>query len=633
MFKRKSVLYTWCLSYGLLLLMMVVMCIMLGRNARNQLISEYKSITQTLQKQSNNAINDYFDELERCAYEISNDYLVNDFVSTPDPSGSKYYNLQPIQQSLSVYALQSGGEVSRYLYMDNIGRALSSDAIFRLHEFYASLGLEAAMSAGDFTTLLQDYHYNELYVFETGGKSEALMLTSVPLVGGTPKGTLVQVMNPETIAGMIQSNSAVEDSTTVLLDSDGSLLSATGDAAVAELLENADVSSAEDSEITLGGQLYWIQRERLPKAGWHLITVVPMSSIGAKSDWIIRRALPVMLAMVCMTAVLCLCFLYIQYKPLNRLRQELAGTAGHALSGNEYDQLLAAFTDAKSSRDQIQMLWENQRNELRQEFVQSCIEGDVVYDEKHLHQVLERLDAGFSGDWFGVVLLDAGGGAETLLDSGSEREALEDLLNHMAQGVRAYVLSRKGYMLKKPLTMFILFTMYFSGGIVPFYLWIQELGFIDTRWAILVPLALNTYNMIVMRTAFASVPESLIEAAKLDGASDITCLFRIIIPLSKATVAVILLFYAVARWNEWLPAAMFLRSRELFPLQIFLREILLTSSAESMVNTGGDASSMLALSEMIKYATIVVSTLPILVVYPFVQKYFVSGVMVGGVKE
>ena len=88
------------------------------------------------------------------------------------------------------------------------------------------------------------------------------------------------------------------------------------------------------------------------------------------------------------------------------------------------------------------MLWENQRNELRQEFVQSCIEGDVVYDEKHLHQVLERLDAGFSGDWFGVVLLDAGGGAETLLDSGSEREALEDLLNHMAQGVRAYLLPR-----------------------------------------------------------------------------------------------------------------------------------------------------------------------------------------------
>ena len=180
----------------------------------------------------------------------------------------------------------------------------------------------------------------------------------------------------------------------------------------------------------------------------------------------------------------------------------------------------------------------------------------------------------------------------------------------------AYVLSRKGYLLKKPLTMVIMFTMYFNGGMIPFYLWINQLGMVDTRWAILLPTALNTYNMIVMRTAFASVPESLIEAAKLDGASDFTCLFRIIIPLSKATVAVVLLFYAVARWNEWLPATMFLRS-----------------SADAIVNTGGEATNVTALAEIIKYATIVVSTLPILVVYPFVQKYFVSGVMIGGVKE
>lgn len=197
----------------------------------------------------------------------------------------------------------------------------------------------------------------------------------------------------------------------------------------------------------------------------------------------------------------------------------------------------------------------------------------------------------------------------------------------------AYVLSRKGYLLKKPLTMLIMFTMYFNGGMIPFYLWINQLGMVDTRWAILIPTALNTYNMIVMRTAFASVPESLIEAAKLDGATDFTCLFRIIIPLSKATVAVVLLFYAVARWNEWLPATMFLRSRALYPLQLFLREILLTSSADAIVNTGGDATNVTALAEIIKYATIVVSTAPILCVYPFVQKYFVSGVMIGGVKE
>lgn len=197
----------------------------------------------------------------------------------------------------------------------------------------------------------------------------------------------------------------------------------------------------------------------------------------------------------------------------------------------------------------------------------------------------------------------------------------------------AYVLSRKGYLLKKPLTILIMFTMYFNGGLIPFYLWINELNLIDTRWAILLPTALSTYNMIVMRTAFASVPESLIEAAKLDGASDVTILFRIILPLSKATVAVVLLFYAVSRWNEWLPATMFLQDRGLFPLQVFLREILLTSSADAIVNTAGNSTNVTALAETIKYATIVVSTLPILVVYPFVQKYFVSGVMIGGVKE
>jgi len=197
----------------------------------------------------------------------------------------------------------------------------------------------------------------------------------------------------------------------------------------------------------------------------------------------------------------------------------------------------------------------------------------------------------------------------------------------------AYVLSRKNYLFKKPLTVVILFTMYFGGGIVPFYLWLQDLNLIDTRWAILLPMALSTYNMIVMRTAFSSVPDSLLEAAKLDGAGEFTCLMRIVVPLSKSTILVVMLFYAVARWNEWLPAAMFLRSRELYPLQIFLRETLLTSSADAMVATGGDSGSKLALSETIKYATIVVSTLPILVIYPFIQKYFISGMMVGGVKE
>lgn len=199
----------------------------------------------------------------------------------------------------------------------------------------------------------------------------------------------------------------------------------------------------------------------------------------------------------------------------------------------------------------------------------------------------------------------------------------------------AYVLSQKGYMFKKHLTVIIMFTMYFNGGLIPFYLWVQQLGMIDTVWSILIPTAVSTYNVIVLRTAFAAVPDSLIEAARLDGANDAKILVMVMIPLSRATISVIVLFYAVSRWNEWLPATMFLRSRTLYPLQLFLREILLTSTSQSLVsNTSGlDATNATALAEIIKYATIVVSTLPVLMIYPFIQKYFVAGMMIGGVKE
>lgn len=207
-------------------------------------------------------------------------------------------------------------------------------------------------------------------------------------------------------------------------------------------------------------------------------------------------------------------------------------------------------------------------------------------------------------------------------------------INMIMTSLAAYVLAQKGYRLKKPLTILIMLTMYFNGGLIPFYLWIEKLGMIDTVWAILFPLAISTYNVIVLRTSFAAVPESLLEAAKMDGANDVVCLIKIVVPLCKAALSVITLFYAVSRWNEWLPEAIFLRSRNLYPLQLFLREILLTSDTANLLNNNTlDATNATALAEIIKYSTIVISTVPILCVYPFIQKYFVAGMMIGGVKE
>ena len=190
------------------------------------------------------------------------------------------------------------------------------------------------------------------------------------------------------------------------------------------------------------------------------------------------------------------------------------------------------------------------------------------------------------------------------------------ILDLIMTALAAYFFSRKGVMFKKPLMLLILFTMFFSGGMIPFYLTLKDM---------------HTYNMIILRTSFESIPDSLTEAAKIDGAGHMTILFRIILPLSKAIMAVMVLYYGVSIWNGWFWASTILRDRELYPLQVILREILISNDIQAMNGgAGGDAE---AIAQSIKYATIMVATVPILFVYPFLQKYFTSGVMIGAVKE
>jgi len=160
----------------------------------------------------------------------------------------------------------------------------------------------------------------------------------------------------------------------------------------------------------------------------------------------------------------------------------------------------------------------------------------------------------------------------------------------------------------------------------------RTLNWLDTPWAIIVPTAINTWNLLVLRTAFEAVPVSLEEAARIDGANDFTILWRIVIPLSLPALAVITLFYAVSHWNAYFQALVFLRDRSLFPLQLILREILVANNVDSMT-AGVSVGDAEPIGETIKYATIVVATLPILLIYPFLQRFFVKGMLVGGVKE
>ncbi len=203
-------------------------------------------------------------------------------------------------------------------------------------------------------------------------------------------------------------------------------------------------------------------------------------------------------------------------------------------------------------------------------------------------------------------------------------------LNIVLTLIAAYVLSRKGVLLNKFLTLFVVFTMYFQGGTIPFYLTVQAVGLTNSTWSLIIPVAINTFNLIVMRTAMASVPDSLPESAMMDGAGHIRILVSIMAPLTKATTAVITLYYAVYHWNAWFNAMIFLHKKSMYPLQLILREILIQDETSIMSAGGADALAMA--SDTIKYATIIVATVPILCIYPFLQKYFVKGVMVGAVK-
>lgn len=204
-------------------------------------------------------------------------------------------------------------------------------------------------------------------------------------------------------------------------------------------------------------------------------------------------------------------------------------------------------------------------------------------------------------------------------------------VNMVMTTLGAYFLSLKTPMFKLPVNFMIIFTMYFSGGMVPAYLNMKDLGLLNSVWSLVLPGAIGTANLIMLRTAFNSIPDSLTESAKLDGASDLTILTRVLIPLSKATLAVLVLYYGVGHWNSWFSASIYLRDRDLYPLQLVARNILILGDDGSFMGEVGMLEES-EYSDVIKNAMVVISTVPILALYPFLQKYFVKGVMVGALK-
>ena len=193
-----------------------------------------------------------------------------------------------------------------------------------------------------------------------------------------------------------------------------------------------------------------------------------------------------------------------------------------------------------------------------------------------------------------------------------------------------YFMACSGMMFKKIIVFMIMFTMFFGGGLIPTYLNIRSLGLYDTVWALVVPGCLSVYNSIICKTSIEAIPDSLKESAYLDGANDFHIIFRIVVPLIKATLAVLLLYYGVSTWNSWYSASIYLTEDTDMPIQSILRAILIANKTLGGDMDSGDSYN--AYAETIKYAAIIVSTVPVLCIYPFLQKYFAKGALIGAVK-
>ena len=208
------------------------------------------------------------------------------------------------------------------------------------------------------------------------------------------------------------------------------------------------------------------------------------------------------------------------------------------------------------------------------------------------------------------------------------------LVNIVMTVMCAYPLSRKEFTARNKVAMIFVFTMYFSGGLIPTYMLVNSLGLVNTRWSMIIPSAMSTYNMIICRTYFVnSIPDELYEAGQLDGCTPFKYLLRVVVPLSKPILAVLVLYYGVAKWNSYFDSMIYLKNQTMVPLQIVLRDILILNQVDyTMVSDASAIAAQRGLTDLLKYSTIVVASLPVLCIYPFVQKYFVKGVMIGAVK-
>lgn len=410
--KKISVLYWWIASYILMLAMLVFFYLTMEYLSTRQLVEEYKGITATLQEQVSDTLQSYFEEIQKSAVELCNDSMLVSYALSAQPQGANYYNTVLIQQRLCNQMLLSKEEIEVYLYLKNIDKAISSDTIYSRETFMEELGSYFWIEEAEYDTMLSENSVNQIKTLDAkNGEGKAVViLTSIPMTGASVRGMYVQVVDNQVLDRVLERAVVLADSTVILLDGTGEILCASGDVGVADQVTVAALAGIRNSELEINGEKYWADWKEMTDEDWRLVTLIPMSSIEAKTNWVSHMMLPVLGIALLIGVVLTIFSIYINYRPLHRLYQNFEGKSKRFDSKNEYERLNMAFHDMYEDIETMRVLQNEQAELLKVEFLRSCIESNTDIKESNIRPIIEKLGVEISEAPFLVGLFEVNTG-------------------------------------------------------------------------------------------------------------------------------------------------------------------------------------------------------------------------------
>jgi len=393
MIKRHSVVYTWVITYILLLILIILAGFSMEKLASGQLVEEYKEISDTLQEQAGESLWFYVEKMQNQAIEFCSDSLVNSFALSANPYGANYHSVISLQERLNNLMLSTENEIELYLYLNNIDKAISQYTVYERGNFYRDINTILNLNEEDFENMLSQQFHNSILAFGTeGGQGKTvIMLTSIPITGISGYGLFIQILDEKVLEDILVSRTVLADSTLLLLDEKNQVICSSRKDGMMEGTALEEVLQSGSSECELNGEKYWITGKNLKNEGWKLVTMVPMRSISEKTEWVSEITFSVLYIVLLAGVLVSVCGICMNYFPLRKLKRVYTGKSAKTGSKNEFEQLESAFRGMHSELESMQMLQNMQAEQLRVEFLRSCLENRIDLDESSLLKIIENM--------------------------------------------------------------------------------------------------------------------------------------------------------------------------------------------------------------------------------------------------